>query len=90
MANSFQVNPWVVDTVMATPAAPNPVLVRNIIWTDQVAAGDQLIIQDSNGNVIIDIKASVANVVQTLGNFGWVSGIRVTTLTSGKVYIYVR
>lgn len=90
MANTFNVNPWVIDTVMATSSSANPVLVRNIIWTDQVAAGDQLIIVDASGNVIIDIKASVANVVQALGNMGWVSGLKVTTLTSGKVYIYVR
>lgn len=90
MANFFGVNPWVVDTVMAAPAGPNPVLIRNIVWTDQTAAGDQLVIKDANGNTILDIKASAANIVQTLGNFGWVSGLQVTTLTSGKVYIYVR
>ena len=89
MANNFTANPWVVDTVMATPITQN-LKISNIIWTEQIAAGDQLVIQDQAGNVILDIKASSANIVQTLGNFQWVNGLKVTTLTSGKLYIYIR
>ena len=89
MANNFTANPWVVDTVMATPITQN-VKLSNVIWTEQVAAGDQLVAKDQAGNVILDIKASSANIVQTLGNFQWVNGLQVTTLTSGKVYFYIR
>lgn len=89
MANSFVANPWVIDTVMTSPITFN-LKISNIVWTEQVAAGDQLVILDQAGNTILDIKASSANIVQTLGNFQWVNGLKVTVLTSGKLYIYIR
>lgn len=88
MANDFGAGQWQIDAVMATPY-PSYVKVANIIWTDQAAAGDQLIIVDRNNKVIIDIKANGANVVQSIGNMGWVNGFKVSTLTSGKVYVYM-
>jgi hypothetical protein len=89
MANNFTANPWVIDTVMANAITQN-LKISNIVWTEQVAAGDQLVILDQAGNTILDIKASSANIVQTLGNFQWVNGLKVTVLTSGKLYIYIR
>lgn len=88
MANQLTVNPWVLDTVMAAPYKPY-VNIRDITWTDQVAAGDALVIKDGNGNIIVDAKASAANVYERFGKIGWVNGLQLTTLTSGKVIIAV-
>jgi hypothetical protein len=87
MANSLGTNPWVVDTVMAT-AYKAQVKISNVVWSEQAAAGDQLVIKDQNGNVIIDIKCNTANTYETLGSLGWVNGFQVTTIGSGKLYVY--
>lgn len=88
MANNFTSNPWVLDTVMTTPYKAY-VRIRDISWTDQGAAGDQLLIQDMNGNTVVDAKASAANVFERFGQLGWVDGFKLVTLTSGKVIVAV-
>jgi hypothetical protein len=88
MANDFSSGQWVIDTVMPT-AYKAQVKISNIVWTDQVAAGDQLVILNRAGKTVLDIKAQAANIVQTLGGFGWVDGFQITVLSSGKVFVYM-
>lgn len=94
MANDFSANPWTVDTTFATPIAKNHItncmiFIKSITWSDQVAAGDQVIIQDRNGKIIQDAKAQGANTPIILNNPGWVEGLQVPTLVSGKLSIVV-
>ena len=88
MANNLTTNPWTIDTVMAA-AYPSYVRIRDLTWDEQAASGDQLVIVDQHGKLIIDTKASGANVYQRWGNLGWVNGFQVTTLGSGKVTIAI-
>lgn len=88
MANDFSANPWYIDTVMPTAINQNCRL-SSVTWSEQTAAGDQLVIVDRNGKIIIDTKAQSANYQQVLGGFGWVAGFKVTVLTSGKLSIVI-
>lgn len=92
MANDFSTNPYYIDTAFTT----GDVLHRNhrvqsIVWTNQVAAGDQLTILDGAGKTIVNSKAIGAN---QDGNFnfvnGWFFGIQVPTLASGVLQIYIK
>lgn len=94
MANDFSANPWSVDTPFATPIAKNHItncmiFLKSITWSDQIAAGDQIIIQDRNGKLIQDAKANAANVPIIINNPGWVGGIQIPTLTSGKLSLVI-
>lgn len=88
MANDFSVNPWYIDTPMATPYN-SYCKVTNIIWSEMVAATDQLIIVDRHGKVIVDTKGQAGLEQQVMGSFGWVNGFQATTLTAGKVAVVV-
>lgn len=88
MANQLDVNPWIIDTVMANPYKAY-VHIRDIYWTDQVNVGDRLVVKDQNGRIIIDSTCDAINDLQRFGKFDWVNGLQVTTLTSGKVTVSI-
>ncbi len=88
MANQLGTNPMTFTTTMAVPYTANCRL-SNVIWSEQVNAGDELKIIDRNGNVIVDTKAQAANYQQALGGFGWVQGFQITILGSGTVAIVI-
>lgn len=87
MANDITGNPWFLDTTGTIYT--DKVKIESIVWSDQVAAGDQLLIKDNNGKTILDTKASAANTEQWFGIKGWFNGIVLTTLASGKVMLYM-
>lgn len=93
MANDFSANPWNIDTAFATPVAKNhitnnQIFVKSITWSD-MAAGAQVIVQDRNGKVIQDSISVTANTTIIMNNPGWVLGMQVPTLTSGKLSVVV-
>ncbi len=88
MANNFATNPWTLDSVMAAPYT-GYVKINDISWDSQVALGDRLVINDQHGNTIVDIKASAPDVIERLGRIGWVNGLQVVQIDSGKVIIAV-
>ena len=92
MANDFSGNPWVIDTAFAAvPSAghiTNSLLrVTSIVWTDQAAQGDQVVLTQVNGKPLLDAKTNAPNTPIVLGNPQWIRGLLVPTLSSGKVYI---
>lgn len=94
MANDFTANPWSIDTAYSTlPSAGHiagsMVKAISITWSDQVAAGDQVVIKDRNGKIIVDAKAQAANTAIILAAPSWVAGIFVPTLVSGKLSIAI-
>jgi len=94
MANDFTVNPWSIDTAYSTPPSAGHIVSSqikaiSITWSDQVAAGDQVVIKDRNGKIIVDAKAQAANTAIILASPSWVSGLFVPTLVSGKLSITV-
>lgn len=93
MANDFSANPWSIDTAFATPIAKNHITnnmiyIKSITWSDMAAAG-QVIVQDRNGKIIQDSISVSANTTVIVNNPGWVEGLQVPTLTSGKLSIVV-
>lgn len=88
MANNFSTNPWTIDSTMAS-AYKAYVWIKDLTWDEQANAGDQLVIVDQNGKLILDTKASAQNVYQRFGRIGPVNGFQVTTITSGKVTVAI-
>lgn len=102
MANLYGTNPIILDTADAnTDLAPlfagspsGRFKIRCIRWTGATTVTHTAVIKDNAGNIIWDDIAARANALQktiespTLNL--WIrSGLRVATLDSGKLYIYL-
>ena len=97
MANDLTGNPWVVDTASATPITTDDVFLDTIRWVGATTAGHQAIVKDNKGtpDTIYEGLASGANFIdersfgaEYAGPRRVVGGLAVTTLSSGKLYIY--
>lgn len=93
MANDFTANPWSIDTVFAAPIAKNHITnnmiyIKSITWSD-MAAGASLLMQDRNSKPVIDSVSVTANTTVIVNNPGWVLGMQVPTLSSGKLSVVV-
>jgi hypothetical protein len=97
MANNTNINPIVVDTAAGADvlAASQPVKIQAIYWDGgaSIATGDRCVVTDTAGNSIFE-----STVVTSLSSPGYVEmpfqpisvkGIKVPTLTHGKVFIYL-
>lgn len=88
MANVLTANPWVVDTASATPIFKTYAKIRHIEFADYALDTDNCLVTDQNGvRVFSENGAADLRNVRS-GHIGWVNGVIVPTLTSGKVYIY--
>jgi hypothetical protein len=95
MANDFTANPWAIDTAYSTVVSPGHItgsMVKaiSVTWSDQVAAGDQVVIKDVNGKIIVDAKAQAANTAIILAVPSWTRGFLVPTLVSGRLSVTVQ
>lgn len=90
MANNLGTNPATIDTAMANPFSVTPVRVSSAIWMSPTTVGHQLIIQDRNGNPLINVKAPVANqdVDLTILDAWWNGSFKVTQIDSGLLVIF--
>lgn len=89
MANVLTANPWVVDAASATPIFKTYAKIRHIEFEGYAAATDNVTVTDQNGVVIWIGHGNAALESERSGNIGWVNGIVITVLTSGKVTIYI-
>lgn len=90
MANNLTGMTLFIDTPFATGFTLQwQFRIKHIIWSEQVAAGDELIIKDRAGRTILQTKATAANAQQVVNIEDWVDGLQVPTLGSGKVQIYL-
>lgn len=102
MANSLLTNPIILDTTMssgykaqvaASIGSPFVLRIEKVYWYAPVSSGDTFVLQDGNGNVLVQGICSGANISQI---FDWtpapklVSDFRLTSLSSGKIEIYTR
>lgn len=87
MANDISANPWYLDTTGVI--YPSKVKIKRVVWSEQVAAGDTLLLSDSNGKKVIASKAYAANFTQEFAYDGWFDGLTLTTLTSGVLLVYL-
>jgi len=80
---------FVIDTPGATPVWLTWVNVVSIIWSGPTAIGHQATVKNASGSrLIFDAKASEANDFEMERlSCGWVEGLLIETLQSGKLTI---
>lgn len=101
MANDLTLNPLVFDTAAATVAVTSLIHISKIRWVDynnDIADADQVIVQDKNGKPVWEARCTTVGAGTTTPpgaetDFSAlplkVNGLIVTTLTHGKLYIYL-
>ena len=86
MALQNGTNPIVLD---GTTQGVGKVKVTCIVWSGMTTAGHNLVIHTvSGGSIVADVK-SAAYVSVVIPVDGWLDGIYITTLDSGKVMVYL-
>jgi len=93
MANDLQSWPWIIDTPGPGVLFSGLWAIKNIRWVSPGAiAGHQAIVTDAEGRLIWESVAAGSNHVESewMESFYPVRGIIVPTLSSGRLYIYVR
>lgn len=88
MANDISANPWKLDTPGAGVIYAFPVKIKNIVWANYAAAAT-LVLQDVNGKDIINATAPGVGQSWNFGEFNWVRGIKMPTLSSGELTIAI-
>lgn len=68
---------------------PYRVKLTGVQWTNQTSAGDRVVVNDINGNTIIDSMAQTPDYQQSFLNILWVEGFVVATLDSGVLSVAV-
>ena len=85
MANDVTSNPWVLDTTGAISSGE--VRIDRISWKNATTLNHTVLVVDAAGKTIFEDFASGAtyNTSQPIGRF--YTGVTVSTLSSGKLYI---
>lgn len=89
MVNQVAPRHFLIDTPGATPVWLSSLSIASITWTGASAAGHSAIVRNAAGTrTIFDAKASEANDFESgVYELGWVEGLQVPTLDSGKLMI---
>ena len=87
MANDISSNPWFLDTTGTI--YEYKVKIKRLVWSEQVTAGDILLVEDINSKTIVSSKAYAANFAQEFAYDGWFNGFKLVTLGSGVVAVYL-
>lgn len=94
MANQITGNPWEIDTASATAVTADTKLIAGFYWDvgTSGAADDALVVTDTLGNVKWASHATAKNDGPgiTFAEGLVCAGIKVTTMTHGKLYIYFK
>jgi len=91
MANNLTSNPWNLDTASTTDLHPvGPVFIGQIEFYDYTSDTDTCTLTDRNGVVVW--KGNGTSDLQTVrsGMIGWTLGLKLTTLSAGKVLVYIK
>ena len=85
MADDLTSNPWVIDSTGAK--ASGEVHIDRIAWKNATTLNHTVLIVDGAGKIIFEDFASIAtyNTSQSIGRV--YTGVTVSTLSSGKLYI---
>lgn len=92
-ANDFSNDPWILDTAGAGVVYSGDVRVACIKWVGATTVGHQAILQDGNSKVVWEELSPGSNFVTSEckgSGYLFRGGVRLTTLGSGKVYLYVK
>ena len=60
-----------------------------LVWSGIATAGHDLLINVSSGGNIVFEGKQPANASLIIPNIGWVDGLYITTIDSGKVMVYL-
>jgi len=89
MANSFETDPWIVDSAVTGPLVHGRVYVDRIRWVDPTTVDHKCIVTDKNDKVIVAMTCSVANKDEEVVLKRWFEhGIKIGTRDSGAVHLY--
>ena len=91
MANDITSNPLIADTASATTLTDGTFKATKIRWVGGTTAGHTVSVQDKNSIVKFAAEATGANYTES-EHFDpplILEGVKVPTLGSGKIYIYV-
>lgn len=91
MTNSWDSNPYILDTAEDKTIVA---LIDYMLW-EPAAADDDLVVKDSHGNILWQIRASAGcpgheDFAQQKSEHmcRWVNGINIETIDGGMLYIY--
>ena len=86
MSDDLTSNPWVVDTTGTKTSAE--IRISRIAWKNATTLNHTVLVVDGNGKTIFEDFASGAtyNVSEPIGRV--YTGLAVSTINSGKLYIY--
>lgn len=89
MVNQVAPRHFLIDTAAGTPIWLSWLDVESIVWTGATAAGHQARVKNASGTrIIFDALASEANDFESaVYSCGWVEGLLVDVLASGKLLI---
>ena len=94
MANSqLESNVWLIDTASPSNIDTGKKIIKKFRWVKPAAVDDQVVVKDGSGKIIMHMNCGVIK-VDVESDFLYCpyhaqnSGIAVTTLTSGTLYIY--
>ena len=90
MANDLNGSPYKIDT--AGVIIINSIFVNRMVWKRPAAAGDNLVVLDSNGRTLWDENAYIGgtgvSIEQDINQN--CEGITIDTIASGTLFIYYR
>lgn len=72
----------------AADVLPREVFVKHLRWVGATTAGHQLIVKDSNADVIFESVADGLYMIDVHPFYRYVKGLTVDTIGSGKLYVY--
>jgi hypothetical protein len=88
VANQLAANPWTLDTEGAIYTGH--IRIKTIHWAIPVAAGDELLLLDRDGNTIVTAVAEADGQSQIFRLGAWYNGLTLDTLDSGTVLVHFR
>lgn len=89
MANALAGNVWVLDTASTTAVVDSrmPLFIKSIRWDGATTAGHTAVLKDQLGNIFWQSTAAAGNSEDVQIYEGYVNGLIMHTLASGKIIL---
>ena len=89
MVNQIGPRHFLIDTASVTPVWLSGLSIASITWSGATAVGHSAVVKNGAGTrTIFDAKSSEANDFESgVYELGWVEGLQIPTLDSGKLMI---
>jgi len=91
MANNLAENPITIDTASANVIINWNICVHHMEFVNYAAQTDNVVVQNMNGHNVWDaIGDTTLSPISQGSQVGWIHGLKVPTLTSGLLKIYIK